>query len=350
MRIIIIICISTFLFFGCKSKNEKGFVFSKTGLHIRKKPSLKSKSLLVIPFGKQVQVLSKKGPELTIEKIKSRWYRVKYNKTIGWSFGGLMFLNINGDTIVRAIDKEVKKLESLNYQAYIYPNIESVTKSNGFTHCPSPGCTGIFVHNNKIRIFIRIVEDPEGAFRVIQYYSESGKIIQKIYYSGYMFRDAYRGRIYFYRGRPIKIDSIKITYSFTMTGNKRKVYDDIFPPYEFFYITKQIKKKHKKIFSSMKVRGCYTFSIPTNNYSRVYINEMKVAIRKKPSSKSKALRYLSIMTSVRIKPTKIYETRKNYGKHQWFKVNYGNVYHGYVYGGYIKPVKSLCIKNVKNKK
>jgi uncharacterized protein YgiM (DUF1202 family) len=65
-------------------------VTASTNLIVRAKPEKTGAKLGVIPHGAIVDVLQEGDTEITIDKITSKWYRVSYNGTEGWAFGGYL--------------------------------------------------------------------------------------------------------------------------------------------------------------------------------------------------------------------------------------------------------------------
>ena len=70
-----------------EAKLYTGFITAKSGVRLRKTPSLKGDTLIKIAFNKKVDVLSEDGPVDTIESKKNNWFKIKYEKHIGWVFG-----------------------------------------------------------------------------------------------------------------------------------------------------------------------------------------------------------------------------------------------------------------------
>ncbi|MFC1670236.1 SH3 domain-containing protein [Spirochaetota bacterium] len=89
MKIFVCIALS-FLFFASCSKYYDAVITEKSGLKIREKPNVKSKKIGYIPFGSKIIVLKDSGPEEIHYGIKSKWFKIKYNEKIGWSFGGFI--------------------------------------------------------------------------------------------------------------------------------------------------------------------------------------------------------------------------------------------------------------------
>jgi len=66
-------------------------VQTAAGLTMRDNPSTSGKAIIVIPDGNTVKIIEKGTTEQTIAGKTSIWYKVDWNGSRGWVFGG--FLN-----------------------------------------------------------------------------------------------------------------------------------------------------------------------------------------------------------------------------------------------------------------
>ena len=65
-------------------------VTAATNLILRAKPEKTATKLGLVPHGAVVDVLQEGDADITIDKITAKWYRVNYNGTEGWAFGGYL--------------------------------------------------------------------------------------------------------------------------------------------------------------------------------------------------------------------------------------------------------------------
>jgi len=66
------------------------YVSSNAGLILREKPDKKSKSLGVIPFGAQVQIVSKTGKNERINAVLGEWVELSHDGKKGFAFNGFL--------------------------------------------------------------------------------------------------------------------------------------------------------------------------------------------------------------------------------------------------------------------
>ncbi|MEM7182080.1 MAG: SH3 domain-containing protein [Spirochaetota bacterium] len=100
-RMSICIGLLLFLFFGtaCKEKDKETvpegisdtflWVTAKGGLHLRSRPSVSGKKLVLIPNGSRVDFLEQ-GKEQVISGKKGHWMKIRYAGKEGWSFGAYL--------------------------------------------------------------------------------------------------------------------------------------------------------------------------------------------------------------------------------------------------------------------
>ena len=67
-------------------------VQTAAGLTMRDQPGTSGKSIVVIPDGNTVKIISKGNSEETISNKTSVWYQVEWNGKRGWVFGGFLAL------------------------------------------------------------------------------------------------------------------------------------------------------------------------------------------------------------------------------------------------------------------
>lgn len=73
----------------CEGPQRKAIITAKSGLNLRAKPSINSKSLELIPFKSEVPVCISSGQKIIlIEGKRGQWKRVEYNEKSGWLFSG----------------------------------------------------------------------------------------------------------------------------------------------------------------------------------------------------------------------------------------------------------------------
>lgn len=71
-------------------RGRTALVTASTNLILRAKPEKGATKLGLAPHGAIVDVLQESDSEMTIDKIKAKWYRVSYSGTEGWAFGGYL--------------------------------------------------------------------------------------------------------------------------------------------------------------------------------------------------------------------------------------------------------------------
>src|SRR4030042_4330008 len=74
------------LIISCKNEKQKLWIISEKGLHLREKPDLLSKSIILIPFGEEITKLNDTEIEASVDKIGGNWINVNYNNNHGWVF------------------------------------------------------------------------------------------------------------------------------------------------------------------------------------------------------------------------------------------------------------------------
>ncbi|GAB4436423.1 MAG: hypothetical protein OHK0011_19550 [Turneriella sp.] len=65
----------------------EGWVIPSAGLNLRDAPDASGKRIATIPFNEKVQVLEKSDKYVTIDKIYSRWWKIRWKDKEGWAFG-----------------------------------------------------------------------------------------------------------------------------------------------------------------------------------------------------------------------------------------------------------------------
>lgn len=69
---------------------ETGFINTKSGVSLREGPGKDKKAIAKIANGERIEIVSKDGPEETIENLKSNWFKITYENKTGWAFGGFI--------------------------------------------------------------------------------------------------------------------------------------------------------------------------------------------------------------------------------------------------------------------
>lgn len=71
--------------------NEVKFVFAAAGLRLREAPDLKSKNIITIPYGSEVEILRKTGIGLSVDAYTSgEWVEAKWKDKTGYAFDGYL--------------------------------------------------------------------------------------------------------------------------------------------------------------------------------------------------------------------------------------------------------------------
>ena len=71
--------------------NEVKYVFAAAGIRLRESPDLKSKNILTIPYGSEVEILRKTGITLSLDAYTSgEWVEAKWKDRTGYAFDGYL--------------------------------------------------------------------------------------------------------------------------------------------------------------------------------------------------------------------------------------------------------------------
>ena len=88
------------------TESSSRYVSSESGLFLREEPSVKAKSIVLIPQGAKVKVLKEESETVTISGATGKWTQVKFRDEEGWAFGGFL--------VKKLIDKnQMKTIEHL---------------------------------------------------------------------------------------------------------------------------------------------------------------------------------------------------------------------------------------------
>lgn len=69
--------------------NKVKYVFAAAGLRLREAPDLKSKNIIALPYGSEVEILRKTGIALSLDAYTSgEWAEVKWKDKTGYAFDG----------------------------------------------------------------------------------------------------------------------------------------------------------------------------------------------------------------------------------------------------------------------
>jgi hypothetical protein len=91
LSLIAVVILSGCSTFSIGSGSGQAIVSAPSGLTLRANQSPKAEKLDTVAFGETVEIIST-GQSDTIDSIRDRWYRVKYNGETGYLFGG--YLNL----------------------------------------------------------------------------------------------------------------------------------------------------------------------------------------------------------------------------------------------------------------
>lgn len=113
-----LLCVAAiFAYTACGKSNylqvgESAIIEASNGMILRSKPSTNSKSLLVIPRGGSVSVMSE-GPKEKLFDIASKWYEVQYGGVKGWMWGGFAVSRSSINSASSTIHSSREKLSKL---------------------------------------------------------------------------------------------------------------------------------------------------------------------------------------------------------------------------------------------
>jgi len=91
----------------CIAQNEL-MVVAKSGLFIRDSTTINAKSVCSVKFGEMVEILERTTPKVTLNGMKGRWTKIKYNTCTGYVF----------DAYLGSFQKRDKKFPK-NYPQYL---------------------------------------------------------------------------------------------------------------------------------------------------------------------------------------------------------------------------------------
>ncbi len=86
-----------------------GIIDAKSGMKMRENAGTSFKQIGYIPHFSEIEILDQDGPEETIYDIKSKWFKVKYQETTGWVFGG--YVKITGTPKVKTATVKTESSE-----------------------------------------------------------------------------------------------------------------------------------------------------------------------------------------------------------------------------------------------
>jgi len=98
MKKILLILILTLMTNLYAVDNTK-YVTAPSGLRLRENPDINSKVILTIPCNEKIEIIEEKNGIVTFEKVTGKWTKIKYQKNIGWVFGGFLG-NISSSRII----------------------------------------------------------------------------------------------------------------------------------------------------------------------------------------------------------------------------------------------------------
>jgi uncharacterized protein YgiM (DUF1202 family) len=100
------------------ANTEYTYIAALSGMNMRASPDQKGEIILLVPYGKQVEVLGKTDKYLEIEGIVGEWYKIKFNEKEGYVFSGFL-LNFQPPT----------SLNSTGFENYLSNNFKSIEKN-----------------------------------------------------------------------------------------------------------------------------------------------------------------------------------------------------------------------------
>jgi hypothetical protein len=59
-------------------------------LALRAAPGRKSRYITAMPYGAEVQIIDRFGPDDIARSVEGKWYKVSYRGKTGWAFGGFL--------------------------------------------------------------------------------------------------------------------------------------------------------------------------------------------------------------------------------------------------------------------
>lgn len=114
---------STITFAGLFSK-KKMYVVAASGLRLRDKESVSGNLLATIPYGAEVEFVSK-GKAEKIDDKYNNWYKIKWEKKTGWAFGAFLSEQVplpnkyNFDTLAGYYEFLFATTSGIKYATYI---------------------------------------------------------------------------------------------------------------------------------------------------------------------------------------------------------------------------------------